>query len=656
MAVVDELVTILGIDLKQDVIGKLNGFKEKLGEVTKSAAKLGAVITAAATGAALYIRNTINEANELHKLSEKTGISTDALQEWKYAAEKAGLEAKAITSDLANLQKTMASPIPGEFNATLAMFGVRVRNAGGELKTTDQLLLDMSVKFEKMSEQKAAQWASKLGISDDTLLLLRRGKEGIEALRKEAHKLGGIIPEKSIRAAVEFRRQLSELQFAIKGLGHQAAIAAIPALDKLVGRMKKFIESNREWISLGLQSFMDGLSGGVERVWKMLGKLGDKFKPVVDAVKKFLPEMTGAELVTHLVTGALTLLIVALSPLLAKFALIAAKATLLSLLFEDFFTFLEGGESVTGDLFNAFKERWPELYGALEKAGKFIKENFIVAVEWAWEAIEEFGAIVADVVGYVLDKLNALVDPVSEFFATFEDEFPAVVELFRWLADFIGGAMVSAFGALKAAIKPVIDLFFEFYKMVGGAIKGALGGVEWAAKKLGFSGDKKPKVSRVPNQSYAEDDTSDSPDASQGWIGRAREASRINTSSWGRPSRGDKEKQGGVEQMRDAFRINTSSWGRPRGNSEKKQDTGGAQKGTQLEPIFSKQMLDVSLFQKQQIPSNSRKITINNSDNRNITINIATNDPVNAGRQVNNAVSSSPLNTNTPGQFSPTVH
>ena len=610
MAVVDELVTILGIDLKQDVIGKLNSLKAKLGEATRAATRLGAAVSIAATGVALFIRGTLNKANELHKLSEKTKISTTALQEWEYAADKSGLEAKAITSDLANLQKTMASPIPGEFNATMAMFGVRVRNASGELKTTDQLLLEMSGKFEKMSEQKAAQWASKLGISDDTLLLLRRGREGVEALRKEAHKLGGIIPEKSIRMASEFRRQLSELQFAMKGLGHQAAIATVPALEKIVKKMKEFIAENKAWVSLRLQEIMEGVAGGVERVWSMLEKLGEKFNPVVDAVKRFLPEMTGAELVTHLVTGALTLLMLALSPLIAKFALVAAKAILLSVVVEDFFTFLEGGESTTGRLFDAFKERWPELYGALEKAGEFIKENFVDALGAAWKAVKFFGGIVAGVVGHALDELNRLVGPVLDFASTFEDKFPGIMEILRKLGEFIKNDIVARLTILKEVLKVIIGLIGKVLSFELGRIKKVFEAGEWVAGKLGFGGDK-PEQGGGPRKSpgaasQLADAVAKSPLAAQEWA----------LSSVFQP----------LSQLQKQFSQ------------------------------FQKQSLDVSLFQKQQIPSHPSNSTVSNSDNRNITINIATNDPVNAGRQVNNAVSSSPLNTNTPGQFSPTVH
>lgn len=486
MAVVDELVTILGIKLAADALGKLNTFKEGIAGVTKTLAGLGVIVTGAATAAGFFIKGVVDEAAELDKLSQKTGISTDALQEWQYAAQKSGVDAKAVTNDLVNLQKTMSSPIPGQFNATMAMFGVSARDASGKLKTTDQLLGDMAGKFQNMSQQKAAQWASKLGISDDTLLLLRQGKDGIEALRKEAHKLGGVIPSESIKKAAEFKKQLAELQFALKGITSQVAIATLPAISKLVQGFKDFIESNREWISLGLEALMGGIVNGFERFFAVVKQVFSAFGPLADTIQQFLPEMDGVELVTHLVTGALTGLLVILSPLLIKIAAVGAAVVAASIVFEDFFTYLEGGDSVIGSLFDAFAERWPDLFAAIQKVGSFIKDNIIVVLEVAWDVVKAFGSAFADVASQILDGLNSLAGPVMEFFSTFQENFPALTAMLSKFAEFLKTVLVAAFEGVIAVIKTVIDYVFKVVEVVGGALKKILGFLEWVAEKLGF--------------------------------------------------------------------------------------------------------------------------------------------------------------------------
>lgn len=467
MAVVDELVTILGVKLASDAMTKLKSFSEGVSKITSTVAGLGLVVTGSAVAAGAFIKSVVDEASALDTLSQKTGISTTALQEWQYAAQKSGVDAKAVQNDLVSLQKTMSSPIPGQFNMTMAMFGVSARGSNGELKTTDQLLEDMADKLKGMSNQRAAQWASKLGISDDTLMLLKQGKAGIEELRAEAHKLGGIIPEDSIKRASQFKAQLAELQFAIRGITSQVAIATLPALSRMVEIFKVFIADNREFISIGLSALMDGIVNGFERFFTVLKQIAGKFSPITDAIKNFLPEMEGAELVTHLVTGALTGLLIIFAPLIAKFAAFGAAILALSIIFEDFFTFLEGGDSVIGTLFDAFKERWPDLFNALSKLWDWLKNNIEPALDAVWEAVKYVGAAFGEVGATILDVFNDIAGPLSDFFGSFTEKYPALYNKLTQLAGFIGGTLKRNFDLIIVGAKNFIKVIGEIVGVLG---------------------------------------------------------------------------------------------------------------------------------------------------------------------------------------------
>lgn len=389
MAVADELITILGVDVARDAIAKLESFKNGVDSVKKTLLGLSVVITGAAATMGLMVKGAADEAMELQKLSEKTGISTDALQEWGYAAKKSGLDAKAITNDLTNLQKTMSSPIPGQFNQTMAMFGVSARDASGKLKTTDQVLLDMAGKFQSMNQQKAAQWASKLGISDDTLLLLRKGKDGIEELRKEAHKLGGIIPEESIKRAADFKRQLAELQFAFHGITSQVAIAMIPALSRVVDLFKAWIGQNKEWLQQKLAVLMEGIVNGFEKFWGVVKKVKDALKPLLDKLEPLTKHIKdNKKAVSDLVSGALLGLLVIFSPLLVKFALISAAILLASAAFNDLLVYMNGGDSTIGRIIERVKEFYKENEKLVKwlaySIGTFIAFKAALAIESAF--------------------------------------------------------------------------------------------------------------------------------------------------------------------------------------------------------------------------------------------------------------------------------
>lgn len=479
MAVVDELVTILGVKIAADALTKIKQFSDGVAGVAKAAEGFGQLVIGAATTAGMFIKSVVDEASALDTLSQTTGISTTALQEWQYAAKAAGVDAKAVQGDLVSLQKTMSSPIPGQFNTTLAMFGVSARDSSGKLKTTDQLLGDMADKLKGMSAQRASQWAAKLGISNDTLQLLRQGKIGLEELREEAHKLGGIIPESSIKIATQFKKSLAELQFAIRGITSQVAIATLPALSKLIDGFKEFISYNREFISLGLSALMDGIVGGFDRFFGMLKNVGNFFKPLIDNIKKFLPEMSGAEVVTHLVTGALTGLVIVFAPVIAAIVATAAKLVLLSVAFEDLFAFINGEGSVIGDWFEIFKSNWPDLFGALAQLTSWFADNIEPALDSVWEIAKYVGSAFADIGVKILDMLNSVAGPIADFFNSFSEKYPTLTKILKELARILGTTLKGAFDLVISVIKGVIDLIGNLLGVVGRAIEKLAEFLEW---------------------------------------------------------------------------------------------------------------------------------------------------------------------------------
>lgn len=633
MAVVDELVTILGVKLAGGALGMLKSFKDGIADASRHITFLGLSVTAAATVTGLFIKGVADEAASLDKLSQKTGISTDAIQEWQYAAKKSGVDAKAVTNDLVALQKTMSSPIPGQFNTTMAMFGVSARNSNGQLKTTDKLLEDMADKFKGMSAQRAAQWASKFGISDDTLLLLRKGTVGIEELRKEAHKLGGIIPQDSVKIAANFNKKLAELQFSIRGITSQVAIATIPAISRLVDGFKELIENNREFISLGLQSLMGGIVNGFDRFLEVVGKIFDKFKPLTDAIKNFLPEMEGTELVTHLVTGALTGLLIIFSPLIAKFALIGAAVLAATVLFEDFFTFLESGGGVTGKLFDAFAERWPDLFNSLSKLWNWLKNNIEPAFDAVWSVIEYVGEAFGDIGAQILDVINSIAGPISDFFSTFEDRFPGLSRILKRLASILGSTVKAAFDMVVASIKMVISVIGELLGWIGTAIEKLMEFINWLFES---DEEQKKRIRNDPNFNSEVQQSVDNMKLLEQANGDMEVYQKLLEDA--KKARDAKAEQ----EERDRFRNDPATKAliaQGNLNLEKYQNANG------ISPI---------LPSSQKVPKGGGMTQYN--DNKQVQQTIVTSDPVLAGRAANDALNnSSSLNVNNPGAFAPGV-
>lgn len=452
MSVIDELVTLIGVDLDPKAKKNLESFKEGIQSAKTHVLALSAAVTAFAGAAAILVKGVADECAELESLSQTTGVSTDKLQEWAFAAEQAGVSASAVHGDLENLRKSLT----------------------GAGKDADESLMAMAAQMQGMSEAAAYAYGKARGLSDDTIKLLRQGPDALEDIRKKAHELGGIIPEDSIKMAAQFKRSLGELSFAFNGIKSALAIGMIPALSKVTDLVRTFVMENKGLISAGLSAIMTGIVNGFERFWKILTKVWDALKPVRDILDKVSGGMKLAEFVTHLVTGALTGLLILFAPLLVEFAAIGTAIAAVSFIFEDLFSSIFHGKGFIADLFNAFSERWPELGNAIRKVGTWLKDNIFSALETGWEIVKAFGAVAADAFARILDGVCALAAPVADFFNTFDERFPGISAAITAVADLLQSALGGAVESVSAIVSGLIDTFFAIADGIGAAIAAAM--------------------------------------------------------------------------------------------------------------------------------------------------------------------------------------
>lgn len=379
MAVVDELVTLLSFKTSPGTEKAIKSIKDGIDTLKSEVTKWAAAATAAGAATSAFLLSASDKAIELQKLSQSTNLSTDSLQQWQYAAEAVGASSAAVTSDLESLLKTMSSPIPGELNMELMMLGVSVHNASGQLRGADEVLKDVGDKLNKMSSARAVQWAERVGISNDTLMLLKQGRQGLSELFEEAQLVGAIIPEDAINRGAELSKSIKTLKTVFQALGNSIALSFAPNLKKVVDNFKQFLINNADFVRQGLGITIDGVSRGFGRFWDILVKIKDGFVALLQPMQPFLKNMDAVKVVAGLVTGALAGFLALMAPAIIQFAAVGAAIAGVSLVIEDFITWLQGGESVIGDIVNAFSnwmDKFPELKEDLKSVGHVFADVF----------------------------------------------------------------------------------------------------------------------------------------------------------------------------------------------------------------------------------------------------------------------------------------
>lgn len=416
MAVVDELVTLLSFKTSPGTEKAIKSIKDGIDTLKSEVTKWAAAATAAGAATSAFLLSASNKAIELQKLSQATNLSTDNLQQWQYAAEAVGASSAAVTSDLESLLKTMSSPIPGELNMELMMLGVSVHNASGQLRGADEVLKDIGDKLNKMSSARAVQWAERVGISNDTLMLLKQGRQGLSELFEEAQLVGAIIPEDAINRGAELSKSIKTLKTVFQALGNSIALSFAPNLKKVVDNFKQFLINNADFVRQGLGVTIDGVSRGFGRFWDILVKIKDGFVALLQPMQPFLKNMDAVKVVAGLVTGALAGFLALMAPAIIQFAAVGAAIAGVSLVIEDFITWLQGGESVIGDIVNAFSnwmDKFPELKEDLKSVGQVFADVFNAIPGLIDKCIDKIEDMFP-VINKILSSLGKVIDFVYE--------------------------------------------------------------------------------------------------------------------------------------------------------------------------------------------------------------------------------------------------
>jgi methyl-accepting chemotaxis protein len=160
--------------------------------------------------------------------------------------------------------------------------GITVTNARGELKSTYEVLLEMSDYYSKAENktQALAIATTLLGRRGAELVpLLQLGREGIEALGEEASQLGIVMDQKTASAMKVFADKVTAIKTGIKGFSISVTKGLLPAITVLANKIKNINwadERVQMWAKKVVVGVLDGLSAisrfalGVRTVWRAL--------------------------------------------------------------------------------------------------------------------------------------------------------------------------------------------------------------------------------------------------------------------------------------------------------------------------------------------------------------------------------------------------
>ena len=373
----------------------------------------GPLLGAFATGNAIssYISNSMSAG----ELADKLKVDVEEIQIWSGAMDRAGGSAQALQGTIEKL------------------------NASGKAQgDAIGVLLDLADKAGTMSKEAFVQKAKELEIDEKTIEVLAQGRKALDEHLKRQRDLG-VYTKEDAEQSKKFKQSLADLLQAWDGFTSFIGRFTVPIMRVLADALTAVVVFMRQHTAF-----------------------------VVAAIS-----LVGAVLTARLIPPLRTLpaLIANVGKAFLRWLPFVAVITALALLIEDFWVYLQGGESELAEFWSIFGTG-PEI---LEKLNSAWKETKTV--------LAAIGTGLAQLVRYWYDLMKA-----SGMFAALGQTFKGLLQIlkgiftldFSTLGEGLANVLNGMVRGVAATFKGLGILVRDLVKAIWNALRESLPGfAEW---------------------------------------------------------------------------------------------------------------------------------------------------------------------------------
>lgn len=311
-------------DAAEDASGKM----QRLGTIGKNAAGLfakgfKAIIDGAADGVKGMLELTVaasDYADTILTASKVTGIGTDNLQAYSYAAELVDVSLDTLTKSMAKNIKSMASAANGSaaYADTYAQIGVAVTDADGKLRDSETVFwetIDALGRIDDETERDALAMQLFGKSAQELNPLIEAGSGRIAELTDEAREMGAVLSKDTLDALGQYNDSIQRIKGGTTALKNTLGTVLLPEFQTVTDGFVEILGN----VTTGLQeadgdwgAITDTLADGVAKAFdlvadtasdilgvlsksapKILKTVGDLLKNVGKSLAKMAPDVIG---------------------------------------------------------------------------------------------------------------------------------------------------------------------------------------------------------------------------------------------------------------------------------------------------------------------------------------------------------------------------
>lgn len=260
-----------------DKLKRLSRAKDSIGSVGKrftqmrtSVVRSGGMIAgaaAAASGAIFKVAaDTAAAGDSAAKAAAPLGMTSEALQEMRYAAERSGVAGSQLDRMLSKMNTNVGDAAKGVGEAISAFDELGISASSIAHLSPDK-------QFEAIADamQTIPNAADRARVAVDLFgergvkmtNIMEGGAEGVRALREDARKTGFVLGNDAARSGEAFQDAMLDAQLSMTGLRNILGSALIPAVTDLMRKFKVFVVERSPAIKQFAKDFAQGFKDSI---------------------------------------------------------------------------------------------------------------------------------------------------------------------------------------------------------------------------------------------------------------------------------------------------------------------------------------------------------------------------------------------------------
>lgn len=218
------------------------------------------------------LKETVDLADDMGKLSQATGIQVEELSKLTFAAERNQLSQDKLVLGLKFMTLNMLDLAKGSDSAKKAFEAIGITAEDLKDKTPDQALKIIADRFAGAEDgAKKTEAAIKIFNKSGQFMipLLNQGSKGLNDLGIEAEKLGVVITKDASDAASQFNDNISRMNSAVLGLKISIGNELLPGLTAMTQAILDARDAGTGLLGVILQL------GGINQLNQLRGRMDE---------------------------------------------------------------------------------------------------------------------------------------------------------------------------------------------------------------------------------------------------------------------------------------------------------------------------------------------------------------------------------------------